>query len=447
MNIADITGGPVAVLSSLAAAPDFRNTRDISPTVAMTMARKIAEANAEAHCIGLIGPAIQDAYDMHVLLNGEHADCADRAARDDWESGVDDAIEAVFLPYERALSAHWFGTHAIDTRLHVEVKEGETPQVTQLAKAFAKEIWNVLTHVIVEDENENKIVKELTTAQILSAVGIVKSDIEALIAERPEPTAKQEEAHRMSNIADTLLTIGAYIAQNGAMAARGLLELAIDDDDGLAISGMSQLGGNMDDVEPLRLIAMEHGDQAVDYIIAMAQTPGGVLTPAPDNLTATEVRQRMDDPDMGRDPAAATDEDAELAELMGEAPAAIPHGAGAGALSGAGGPIPVAAPPAAPGPVQNAGAPAPRKKKDAQAGGAVTAGAVPKEALALIRGHLKGKDEDIAAKMGVSRQTYINYGNGKGTYVPSDEQKTALVQLVTEHRDALTQALALLGTQ
>jgi DNA-binding XRE family transcriptional regulator len=429
MNIADITGGPVAVLSSLAAAPDFRNTRDISPTVAMTMARKIAEANAEAHCIGLIGPAIQDAYDMHVLLNGEHADCADRAARDDWESGVDDAIEAVFLPYERALSAHWFGTHAIDTRLHVEVKEGETPQVTQLAKAFAKEVWNVLTHVIVEDENENKIVKELTTAQILSAVGIVKSDIEALIAERPEPTAKQEEAHRMSNLADTLVTIGAYIAQNGAMAARGLLELAIDDDDGLAISGMSQLGGNMDDVEPLRLIAMEHGDQAVDYIIAMAQTPGGVLTPAPDNLTATQVRERMDDPDMGRDPAAAADEAAELAALMGEAPA------------------PVAAIPASPGPVQNAGAPAPRKKRDAQAGGAVTAGAVPKEALALIRGHLKGKDEDIAAKMGVSRQTYINYGNGKGTYVPSDEQKTALVQLVTEHRDALTQALALLGTQ
>src|SRR5690242_1993040 len=123
-TLADITGGGVAVLIALADDPTFRSTPNLQPLVAMTLARNIAKDMATSRLSRIAEEQLHAAYDTYVLVNGEWPDYgpaemdADKLAEiDEWESGIDDAVEAVFAPWRDAgaVSAGWLFTAAIDT--------------------------------------------------------------------------------------------------------------------------------------------------------------------------------------------------------------------------------------------------------------------------------------------------------------------------------------------
>lgn len=403
LTLSDITGGAVPVLSALADDPQFKSTRDLNPVVAMTMARNIAQQRALDLLMALVDIPLAEAYAMYVLTNGEHADCVDRNARDNWEAGIDDVVEAVFAPYEKNLSGDWLGRNTIDTRLHEAVDEHN-----KLVKSFADEVWKCLVNVIVDDETEGKRVEELSTAKILSAVGVVRDDVETLLKERPEPTVQMEQAHIMSNLNEVLTKIKEFTEMAG-MDEKNIvacLENAIDDDDGLASGGIQALGGDMADVEPLRMFAMQcEGESPADDLYDLMNG----------NVSETLV-------------APAEDDAAELAAMSGNAAPQSPAGA-----------------PTLPPPVQNAGAPPKRRTSRSKAeAGMPTPGAVPARAFELIREHVKVKDEDVGSMLGVSRQTFINYTKGKPVLVPSPEQKAALTGLIDTALKGLQEARTLI---
>jgi DNA-binding XRE family transcriptional regulator len=185
------------------------------------------------------------------------------------------------------------------------------------------------------------------------------------------------------------------------------------------MSGVTPLGGDMSDVQAIRVQAMlfdkNEGKRLYDLIMT-----GGL----PENLQEGVTAHAATPED---------DEAAELAAMMGDAP-----------MSGNASP-PVAAAPA----IQNAGppdAPKPAKRTRAPSGAvAGAAGALPAHAFEMIRQYVKLKDEDVASALGVSRQTFINYAKGKPALVPTPEQRQALAKIVDEAIAGLERAKAALN--
>lgn len=416
LDLATVTGGPAAIMAAFLADPQVRRTPNMATPVAMTVCRGIAEQLALKNMRDTIEPLVQDTYDMYVLTNGAYEDCADTAARDEWTAGIDDVIERLLEPYERCVSANWFGVNVIDTRLHQAVKPGEDSEVAKLAKGFAKDAWRVLIHDMEHDpDDEGPPV--LSTAKILSAVGIVASDLKAAMAELPPLTAaelQQEEQANMSTLQDALEKIHTHLGGNiDPSAVEPLLDNAIDDDDGIALSGIQALGGELDDCEPLRMFAMEHGDGAAEALVDF-------LMEGPPDF-GIEVDAMADQTD---------NEAAELAALMGGAVEGTPA-QGTFTIPG----LQVHSP--------NANDSMPPKPATRPGKGDVL-GAIPAEAFAIMRSHINLKDDEIALVIGVSRQTFINYGK-KSTFVPSTEQKQALLNLIAEHRGKLDRAYELVA--
>lgn len=415
-ELATITGGPAPVLETfLADAP--KGT--LAVPVAMTVCRGVAEQIAVNNIRALVEPQIQDAYDLYVMVNGEHASVTG-TARDEWEAGMDDVIEAVLLPYERCVSADWFGRNVIDTRLHQAVEAGADSEVTRLAKGLAKDAWRVLIHDMDHDPDEGGT-PVLSTAKILSAIGIVASDLQEVLADRPAPTpedVQHAKERTMAQLADTLTKIHDYLAMTGSdpLSAVAHIENALDSDAGLAISGIKQLAGSlatMADVEPLQAYGKQLGDGAVDAIVDM-------LTEGPDNNWGLEEAANNDGAD-------ETDtEAAELAAMMGDA---VPSAPILPSPPSFGPPPGIAAPRA------HIAIPIPDK---------TITGAIPAAAFALIRQYVNAKDDDIASGIGVSRQTFINYGK-KSTFVPSPDAKAFLLGKLAETRDACQRAMDLIG--
>lgn len=432
----ELVGGPAVVLEALLSDPAITKTTSVSIVAAMAVARKITERKATVFFMEQVETQIKDAYDLYVMLNGEYADCADRAARDNWEAGIDDVIEAVFEPYEKWVSADWFGRSVIDTRLHKPMKDdGRPPEphvaATELALSFAKDAWRVLTHY--HDDEDDKV-KEKSTGQILSSVGVVRSDIEELLTERPVPTTTEAKEYAMRTMNEVMNKLHAALTQSGALDLPTRTELiplfenACDDDDGLALSGITPLGGDMDDVEVLRMFAMSAEDAADDLADLLLAAPYDDF-PASDNLRAVPPPPMGTPQDVAGQEMGDTDEDAEMLAMMG-----------------GGAPAPASLPPP---PVlqieQGAPPPPPAPKPPVQA--AQTGMEVSPRVFQLMKEHIKAKDEDVGKMLGVSRQTYINYGkdNARAKYVPTPDQRTALVTLLETHRDGLNEALELLG--
>lgn len=90
------------------------------------------------------------------------------------------------------------------------------------------------------------------------------------------------------------------------------------------------------------------------------------------------------------------------------------------------------------------------KKEDAPAGDAPGAkatdaeGVVSAEILALLKDHGASKDTDMAAGLGVSRQTYGNWIAGKTPFTPTDEQRTFIRDELVKHVNGLLKALGAL---
>ena len=372
-------------------------TSKLNPVVGMTIARTIVQEQAENTLATMVENSLREAYAMYLLTNGEHADAG--ADRDNWEAGLDDVVEQVFLPYEKAVSADWFGRSVIDTRLNERPQTG-ADAFRRLALSFAAEVWHNLIHVLQDGEEGEKEVVELTTPKILSAVGIVRSDIEALIAEQPETQPKGISMTKpMTEVTEDLKSF-IEMSGMGQPDAVALLENAIDSDDGLALSGISQLGGTIDDANALRKFVREQFEcDAADLYNVIVH---GATISAPASNGSDEDEDEEEE-----------DEEAALAAMMGELP-----------------------PPIDPKLVKH------RKMRDNKE---PLIGAIPVKAFQLIREFSNVRDEDVGAMLGVSRQTFINYSKGKPQLMPSDEQRNALLAMLQAQRNGIDEAFKLIN--
>lgn len=437
-SLEELTGGPVEILDALLADQSIAKARNVSIPAAMAVARKIAMARAEAALVAIIHPVILDTYETYEIINGEFTDCATRFAADEWEAGLDDAMEKALTPYEKWVTASWFGIVVTDVNIHKPKSANEpadpTVAMQELAHGFAKDAWKVYTHYYDKEEDA---VKEKTTAQILSAIGLVGPDIEAALAARPQPTAEetaQTEEHEAMTLNSVMNKLHAALTHGGAVdlptekQLLPLFENATDDDDGIAASGIKGLGGDMADVEVLRLYAMGSAEPADELTAMLLEAPYDSETGAPQQIEAVATSSEAD----------------ELAALMG----------GAVGFTASGVPVietdflPPPPPDMSPGAVNRItiGAP-PSGSKPPVTGKAPVDGEVDPRVFQLMKAHIKEKDEDVGKMLGVSRQTYINYGktSAKAKYVPTEDQRAVLRELLVRHRDGIENALELLG--
>lgn len=389
--------------------------------LAMVECRNITERLVLARVQARIEPAIREAYELQCLADGDPNGNVHPDDMDAWTDTMDDAIEALFEPYSQSLTLDFMGRYTIDTRLHQMVASGPD-ECELLAVAFAKDVWRVLIH----DSDEDNDTHVLTTAKILSAVGIVKDDLIEILGDMPEPTPAQQEKARevqMQSMNDIFNELHAFHGgEFDEKEIRDLFEMATDSNEVLANSGLVPMGLTMDAHPTLLLFASKYGPKAGDeFITALKGAP--YEEDATDSKPDTDITGEVGEDEEETDP--------EMRALMGlpplpapTAPAAAPDPYLAGIMN-----RPQGVPP-----------PAPAKR---------VTGTIDKRAFALIRQHVKRKDEDVAAGIGISRQTYINYADPakKATLVASDAQTAYLVSMLREEIKGLIAAHDMLTSE
>jgi hypothetical protein len=318
-----------------------------------------------------IYPKIDVAVETYVLMNGAYNPGDRLYKKDTWTEGMDDVIANVFEEYAGQLSASWLGEMVVDTRMYEEnAKE-------KLANSFASEIWKNITWLQDKDHGGPK-----TDAQILSSVGVLRTDIEAFIETRNTPQAKQEQEQLAMNSLETAIPrIKGFVELCGYddKALTQILDNALDSDINLAQGGLTQIGAGMDDREALLLGAMMYGADGLIKMIRSGTTPqDGTSETAP---IATQVTTTK--------------------------------------------PLPPA--PAA----------AARNKKTADV---PQVGQLPAEALALLKEFTSYKVEKLGEGLGVSRASYENYVKGKAKFYAKPEHATFLMGVINEHKAALAKA-------
>lgn len=431
-TLSTLAGGVPSLMEKFMSDPSIVASNKVSNNVAAAVMRLIIEREATTHATAIAVPVVREAYDMYVMMNGAFDENADQAVKDDWESGLDDAIEAAFEPYKEALSASFLGEYTVDTRLHL----GEE-HFDRLCAAFGNTVFNGL---IYDDEDDERPV--LSDAKICSRAGIGMKLMRDELDAREPITEEQQKEHKTMSLNETLTKLracaGAEFNRNDYM---DYMENAIDSDDGLAQSGISFMGGDMDDVRALREEAKNHGAAAAAALVEMLEALPFNATPAA--------------PAPAEAPAPASADDLDMSAFM-TAPAepeATPAPAPAGAVAADSGDefdmsefmqpsTPAEAPPAPVVTTETTEAPPPRKRAKAAPLGAP--GSLAPELLLTIKAATGAADQDFANAIGVSRATWNNYLKGKAAFVPDETQRQYVRTFVEERIAALNTVLPLL---
>jgi hypothetical protein len=387
--------------------------------LAMIECRAITEKLTKERAAAMIRPQIEEAVSTHEMVYDTYEGSEDQEA---WTDEMDNAIETLLDSYSDSVTQDFIGRFCVSTRFHIPVARGMKSEAQTLAEAFANDVWRVLIHDSDEDAAPPRV---LSTAKILSAVGIVKDDLVELMGDMPAnaPQVQQKEDKPMRDINEILNEVHAYLdGEIDDKTVKDLFDMAIDSDDGLALSGVVPMGLDMDSVPTLRLFATKFGSAAPDeFVTALKGAPYEAEPTDSANDVALEVLDEA---------AAEGDEtDPEMRELLGLPPLpAAPPATATPAIAGIRN-----RPPGVPAPPPLPGTPVP--------------GPVDKRALTLIREHVKMKDDDVASGIGVSRQTYINYADPakKATLVASPEQAAFLLQIVDDALAGLQEARVLLA--
>lgn len=395
INLSAIVGTKESILEELAQRLTY--TANVSLPVCMNEAVDIVKRRAFKYLTEMIMPALDNAYLELCVQAGDPAPDWIFARKENWGDAMDDKLEAVIEPYAHLLSSDWTARYTIGSRLYEE--KGKDAW----AEAFADEVYKNITYLHKRGEEG----APKTAAQIMSSVGIVADDFDTFMRSRPKASQQQQRTFEMSNLQTTL----DKLVQMQSMFGRalndvaGLVENAMDSDDGLAISGVSQLGGDHTDVATLRL-ARSQGLTAQALVQAIMTGVPPVLAQAP--APAAPVTAAPPAP-----PPAAPEMD--LSQFMGGAPA-----------------------PAAP---TTADAPPPRRGRGAKQ---TPTGALPPRVFDILKDHTGIKSEELGAAIGVSRQTFDNYAKGKAHCQPTAENLSYLRTMLDSKIKLLQEAAALL---
>lgn len=416
LTIALITGGRDWILDQLEGDPLWQRTRLKSVEGAADALVTIAKRTAISEATALVLPDIKHFYQTFLKINGPPPD----DQTDDWYEAHDDGVLNLFEQYSKTLSASWLNYVSTDVRLWQDDED------EKLANSFAQEVWKQLTW-------------QRTTNQILAGVGIVSADL-AKYGTLAEPIAEKTEPEYPPMAVNAILNRIMLNMPDPANLASDL-DMASDDDDGLALGAAQRLGVDMEAVQWLRQLrarspkVVDAWETAINAGVMLDEAkhyadlePGGSATKnaieaslAKDNeglpdIPASLVRSAL--PPLPPPPVAKT-----------ALPPLPPPPSGPNA---SGGTLPPLPPPPAP------AAPKGRKPKTP---GEMPAGAIAVDVLRAIKDNSGIRDEDLAMIMGVSRPTLGNVMKGKGHYVPSDaSRREAIKAMLVEHITALTNA-------
>lgn len=214
-------------------------------------------------------PVLDEAYETHVLCNGEHADAENP---DDWENMVDEMVEEAIAEYTPHLSQDWLGKNTIATALHLE--DG----VEKFCLSLAKEYFKQLTY----DKNTGGA---KSAAKILSSAGIVQEQVAERLEKHNNPTTEETEIMTTQQSEDldvVLAKIAQHVgADHDRMAVYDDLDYASDDDEILANGAAARLGIDEDDLSFLQTERMVNGPDSVqamaDRVVELAE--GGAKKP------------------------------------------------------------------------------------------------------------------------------------------------------------------------
>lgn len=266
MNIQDITGDPDAIIAAAFTSPKLHPKK--SPDIE-TLLRVVGEglaAAAKASLLTEINGALTDAVAMYEINNGEYEDVSEEGnARDDYESGIDDAIEAALGEWNANLSADWLGKNTIDTKVW-ESTDLDRTIVLKLATSAAKEVYKELT-------------SHKSPAQVLSSAGILKSDADAALKVHLASTGEKRMAQTENDIEGVVAKIKTYLGKDfDQLAVYDDLEMVIEEDDEvLSSSAAGRIGINEEEMGVLQLAALDldDGPTEVCEMIAAYKIPSG----------------------------------------------------------------------------------------------------------------------------------------------------------------------------
>lgn len=251
MYVQDFTGDKDAMLDIAFASPKLNPKKNPTVEQAMRVVGDVVTKHAKAKLAEEIGIDLLDGIAMYEVNNGEYTDIPEenQHARGDYESGMDDAVEAALEKWDDYLSADWLGKNTIETQVWLDT-EDERTNAEKLAQSAAKEVFKQLT-------------ADKTPAQVLSSAGIVQADVEARLA---SPTPQTGDLNVDTN--EVIAKIKAHIGKDfDQMAVFEDVEMIIEEDDEiLAGSAGSRLGINQDDIEALQIAALDMDDAPSDIV-------------------------------------------------------------------------------------------------------------------------------------------------------------------------------------
>lgn len=405
VNLEAVTGGKLAITLELSLDQRWTSQRYKSTKLAADLAMDIARKRALTYFHGVVYNGLLQAYQRFTLVNGPRP--ATEPLSDEWDSGLDDELYAVFEDFAHIVSANWLGTAT-------DITPTSEQAINTLADSFAAECWKQLTY-------------QRTTNQTLSAVGIVLDDLQAIVLAQAE--LEPEKPMSLNAIFNKIILN--FVEENELEA---LLDNASDTDAGLQASGAAGLGITLDEAAQLAAVRAE-GGSVIEGWMHMINT--GVLLPVDTDAPA---------PAASVPPPPPPSHPLEIpASLVRSPPVVPPPPVAAGTVPPPpppnGGTVPPPPPAVNAPPITTTGAPAPAKSgRKPKAPDGPPAGHVPASALVAIKAASGLKDEDFAVKLGVSRPTFNNYLRGKGFCVPTADQRAQMLSLVDSKLAELQEA-------
>ena len=202
----------------------------------------------------IIYPLFEDVIYKYVETNGEYDSAVNLQRRDDYESGMDDALEASLEPLMPFLSADWLGKSMIDTRVWMAA------EADKLAQSAAKEVYKQISY-------------GKSPAKVLSSAGFTNAHIEVALEQHLNDTQETETMADMKTLLGVAAAIALTIGANyDIMHVSEQIDLAQNADAAIANAAGARLGLDPEGVYTLQMGFMEHGGELNNVLVTMVDT-------------------------------------------------------------------------------------------------------------------------------------------------------------------------------
>ena len=255
MYVQDFTGDKDTLLDAAFASPKLHPKKKPDIELAMRVVGDTVTKKAKAKIAAEIHIDLMDQVAMYEIKNGEYEEMPEEGnARDDYESGMDDVVEAALEKWDDFLSADWLGKNTIETQVWLST-DADRSIVDKLAENAAKEVFK-------------QLIADKTPVQVLSNAGIVKADVEARLVAHTTDTGDNQMTDSVEDVAGVVAKIKAHVGKDfDQMAVYEDIETIVEeDDDILTGSAASRLGIGQDEVDIIQLAILDMDDPATEIV-------------------------------------------------------------------------------------------------------------------------------------------------------------------------------------